>query len=77
MGFEYAIVRGVAMIGRYDNQTKELNVISYNNKPPKYDLRTWKEEADGKRTMGKGITLTRDEARALKDALDAEFREGA
>ena len=45
---------------------KELNLVSWNNRPAKYDLREWSPEHD---KMGKGVTLTEDEFQALKDAL--------
>ena len=51
--------------------TKELNYISWNNGKPKYDLRDW---APGHEKMGKGITLTEEEARALLAILEAEFQ---
>ena len=47
--------------------SKELNRISWNGKEAKYDLRDWAPEHE---KMGKGITLTRDELRALKEALN-------
>lgn len=47
--------------------SKELNLISWNGKDAKYDLRDWAPEHE---KMGKGITLTRDELRALKEALN-------
>jgi hypothetical protein len=47
--------------------TKELNLIAWNDRPPKYDLREW--SPDGTQ-MGKGITLTAEEAAALKALLD-------
>ena len=46
--------------------TKELNLISWNDREPKYDLRDW--SADGEK-MGKGVTLTHDELLALKELL--------
>ena len=46
--------------------TKELNLISWNGREPKYDLREWDPE-HGK--MGKGITLTEDELIKLRDIL--------
>lgn len=46
--------------------TKELNVISWNGKEPKYDLRDW---APNKEKMGKGITLTQAELDVLKSLL--------
>ena len=45
---------------------KELNLVSWNNRPAKYDLREWSPEHD---QMGKGVTLTEEEFQALKDAL--------
>lgn len=42
--------------------TKELNLISWNGAAPKYDIRDWAPEHE---KMGKGITLTEEEARTL------------
>ena len=46
---------------------KELNLISWNGAAPKYDIRDW---APGHEKMGKGITLTPEEAEKLKDILN-------
>lgn len=46
---------------------KELNLISWNGKEAKYDLRDWSQE-HGK--MGKGITLSLEELKALKVILN-------
>lgn len=46
---------------------KELNKISWNGRPPKYDIRDWSENHE---KMGKGITLTDEEAEVLKKLLD-------
>jgi hypothetical protein len=48
--------------------TKELNLISWNGKEPKYDLREW---APNKEKMGKGITLAKDELETLKMVLNS------
>jgi hypothetical protein len=47
--------------------SKQLNLISWNGREPKYDLRDW--SADGEK-MSKGITLSREELNALKDLLN-------
>ncbi len=47
--------------------SKELNLVSWNEKEPKYDLREWSPEHE---QMGKGITLTKNELRILKDLID-------
>lgn len=46
---------------------KEINLISWNDKEPKYDIRDWDPE-HGK--MGKGVTLTLEELKKLKDILN-------
>lgn len=46
---------------------KELNLISWNDREPKYDIRDWSENHE---KMGKGITLTRDEIEKLKNILN-------
>ena len=45
---------------------KELNKISWNGAAPKYDIRDW---APAHEKMGKGITLTEEEAARLKEML--------
>ena len=46
--------------------TKEVNLISWNSAAPKYDIRDW---APNHEKMGKGITLTAEEAEALYKIL--------
>ncbi|MEI6286305.1 MAG: PC4/YdbC family ssDNA-binding protein [Bacillota bacterium] len=46
--------------------TKELNLVSWNDRPAKYDIREWDETHE---KMGKGVTLSKDEAIALKKLL--------
>lgn len=46
---------------------RELNLVSWNNKEPKFDLRDWSPEHD---KMGKGLTLTNEELKALKNLLN-------
>ena len=44
--------------------------VSYNGSPAKYDLRSWRR-TDGEEKLLKGLTLTDEEARALKEALNS------
>lgn len=46
--------------------TKEINLVSWNGNTAKYDIREW--DPDHK-SMGRGITLTDEEAKALVEAL--------
>jgi hypothetical protein len=43
------------------------NSISWNDREPKYDIREW--SPDGQ-TMGKGVTLSKEEMIALRDLLN-------
>ena len=72
--FTYKIVKEIEKLGGYGDESKELNLISFKNKPPKYDIRAWKNE-EGQRTMLRGITLSKDEAILLRDALNRELKE--
>ena len=47
--------------------TKELNLISWNEREPKYDLRDWAPEHE---KMGKGVTFTTEELKKLRDILN-------
>lgn len=47
--------------------TKELNLISWNGKEPKYDIRDWSPDHE---KMGKGITLSEEELVELKRILN-------
>ena len=64
----YEIVREIGVISENDKGwRKELNLVSWNDRAPKYDLRDW---SSGREKMSKGLTLTKEEARRLKDLLD-------
>jgi hypothetical protein len=47
--------------------TKELNLIRWNDKEPKFDIRDWDASHE---KMGKGVTLTLEELRKLKELLN-------
>lgn len=47
--------------------TKEISLISWNGREPKYDIREQSSEHD---KMGKGVTLSKDELEALKVILE-------
>lgn len=66
--FKYEIIERIAVLSENKGWTKELNKVSWNDRPAKYDLREWHHE-DGK--MGKGATLTDEEIRNLKEVLNA------
>lgn len=47
--------------------TKELNLISWNGREAKYDIRDWAPEYE---KMGKGVTLSAEELKKLRDILN-------
>ena len=49
---------------------KEFNLISWNGRAPKYDIREWTKDHE---RMGKGITLSEAEAEELYYVLKAIF----
>jgi len=55
---------------RGNTYAKEVNLISYNDSDPVYDIRTWTIMADGSRRMGKGVTLNREEMVELRRLLN-------
>lgn len=67
--FKYEVTQKYGILSESSKGwTKELRSISWNDKEPKYDLREW---APGDEKMGKGITLSKEELKALKDVLDS------
>ena len=65
--FMYEITEELGVISeRTKGWTRELNLISWNGGAPKYDVRDW---APNHEKMGKGITLSKEEAESLKDLL--------
>lgn len=65
---KYEIIEQLGVLSESEKGwKKELNLISWNNREPKYDLRDWSENHE---KMGKGITLSKDEAIRLKEILN-------
>ena len=48
--------------------SKEVNIISWNGRKPKVDIRDWDENNE---KMGKGLTLTKEELKTLKGLLNS------
>ena len=69
--FKYEIVEHIGILSESaKGWTKELNRISWNGGEPKYDIRDWSPDDE---KMGKGITLTEEEARNLLGLLEKHF----
>lgn len=65
---KYEIIKNIAVFSTSaSGWRKELNLISWNDREPKYDLRDWSTDHT---KMGKGVTLTKEELLALKELLN-------
>ena len=66
--FTYEVTERIAVLStNARGWERQLNMVSWNGNPPKYDIRDW--SADGSR-MAKGISLTEEELKTLKGILD-------
>ncbi|WP_019413480.1 YdbC family protein [Paenisporosarcina sp. TG20] len=65
---KYEIIETLATLSEGSKGWKrQLNLISWNDRDPKYDVRDWSEDQT---KMGKGVTFTLAELQALKNALN-------
>ena len=65
---KFEIVERVGIVsGTEKGWKKELNLISWNDREAKYDIRDWDETHE---KMGKGITLTQEELKKLREILN-------
>lgn len=63
--FKYEIKKQLGILSTSrQGWTKEVNVISWNDRPSKIDIREWSPEHD---KMSKGLSLTEDEMDTLVD----------
>ena len=66
--FKFEIVKNFGSVSDNNNGwVKEVNLISWNDREPVYDIRAWQESHD---KLGKGITLTETEIKNLKELLN-------
>ena len=66
--FKYEIIEKLGVLSqRKGGWQKEINLVSWGDREPKYDIRDW--SPDGTK-MGKGISLTAEEVAVLKEILD-------
>ena len=67
---KFDIVRKIGALGPAgQGWQKEVNLVSWNEREPKIDIRDWNEDHT---RMGKGLTLTKDEAKKLALLLAGE-----
>ena len=65
--FKFSIVRHIGVLAEgTKGWKKEVNLVSWNERPPKLDLREWDENHV---KMSKGVTLSLQEAGILRDLI--------
>jgi len=65
--FSYEVVKHFGVISQEKSGwQKELNLVSWSGRTPKLDIRDW---APNREKMGKGVTLTLEEAAELAKLL--------
>ncbi len=66
---KYEVVKEVGVLSETGNGWKKaINLISWNEREPVYDIRTWSDDME---RMGKGVTLTIAEVKELKNILSS------
>ena len=70
---KYEIVENIGVLSESSKGWKmELNLVSWNEREPKYDLRNWSENHE---KIGKGIALSKEEVLKLKEILNEKIEE--
>jgi hypothetical protein len=65
---KFEIIKKIGALSKSESGwEKQLNLISWNDREPKYDIREW--APDGEK-MGKGVTLSKEELEVLKELLN-------
>ena len=73
MEIEFEIKEHMSILSEKNNGwTKEINIVSWGGKTPKFDIREWSPEHD---KMGKGVTLSENELWVLFNSLKEYFGE--
>lgn len=68
--FSYEVTEEIGVIGNPtpSGWTTQLNLVSWNGKEPKLDIRSWNEDHS---RMGKGISLSMEDAKELANLLNS------
>jgi hypothetical protein len=64
---KFEIVEEIGILSEKESGwRKEVNLVKWNDKDPKYDIREWESKHE---KMSKGITLTEEEFLKLKEII--------
>lgn len=66
----FEIKQKIAVLSENDNgYSKQINIVSWNGGKPQLDIRMWKVQQDGTQRPLKGIPLTADEVKVMREAI--------
>ncbi len=66
---KYQVTTGLGVLSEGSKGwQKEINLVSWNDRKPKVDIRDWGPEHE---RMGKGVTLNKSELKALKELINS------
>ncbi len=66
----FEIVEHIGTLSQSEGSVRtELNLVAWCDRKPKYDIRPWKEGEEGREPY-KGITLSVEELKALRELLN-------
>lgn len=68
MDFKFELVKALGVLSEGSKGwKKELTIVSWNGRAPKFDIREWDEDHE---SMRKGVSFTKDELVQLKEILN-------
>ncbi|MBO4360358.1 MAG: hypothetical protein J5822_05725 [Eubacteriaceae bacterium] len=71
---KYTLEKELGIVSEsYPGRALRLDLVSWDGMRPTYDVRVW---TDGRKLWGSGISLSREEADALRKLLDAALEDG-
>ena len=64
---QFEIIEEIATLSESGTWKKQLSIVQWGNNIAKYDIRSWNQDHS---KSGKGITLSLQELKELRDALN-------
>ena len=65
----YEVIKHIGVISEKNGYSKEVNIISWNGRPPVFDIRGFRTGNDGLQHPLKGISMSKADLIALKELL--------
>lgn len=69
----FKVIRHIGDIAKFrTGWTREINLLSWNDGPERYDIRDW---SDNHRMCSRGVSLTAEEMKALIFIMEEELKD--